>query len=163
MTRSLTHAIKEDSSWARKARKPQCSPNQRTLVALCPFAPLSLEVGLLRHAGLINFLIGGGNHPYPGNNDATAVLLLVNGQVVLSAIGQANEALNWASFNVTQYIGQTAQIEIVDQNSGGWGHINADQFLAADSPAHPARPKQPLTSWWTATSCAALPARTASN
>lgn len=26
--------------------------NQRTLVALCPFAPLSLEVGLLRHAGL---------------------------------------------------------------------------------------------------------------
>ena len=56
----------------------------------------------------INFLIGGGNHPYPGNNDATAVLLLVNGQVVLSAIGQANEALNWASFNVTQYIGQTS-------------------------------------------------------
>jgi fructan beta-fructosidase len=85
----------------------------------------------------INFLIGGGNHPYPGNNDATAVLLLVNGQVVLSAIGQANEALSWASFNVTQYIGQQAQIEIVDQNSGGWGHINADQFLAADSPAHP--------------------------
>jgi fructan beta-fructosidase len=32
----------------------------------------------------INFLIGGGNHPYPGNNDATAVVLLVNGQVVRS-------------------------------------------------------------------------------
>ena len=40
-------------------------------------------------------------------------------------------------FNVSQYIGQQAQIEIVDQNSGGWGHINADEFLAADSPAHP--------------------------
>ena len=85
----------------------------------------------------INFLIGGGNHPYPGNNDATAVLLLVNGKVVHSANGQANEALNWVSFNVSQYIGQQAQIEIVDQNSGGWGHINADEFLAADSPAHP--------------------------
>ena len=65
------------------------------------------------------------------------MLLLVDGQVVLSAIGQANEALNWASFNVTQYIDKKAQIEIVDQNSGGWGHINADQFLAADFPAHP--------------------------
>ncbi len=30
----------------------------------------------------INFLIGGGNHPYPGNNDATAVVLLVNGKAV---------------------------------------------------------------------------------
>ena len=85
----------------------------------------------------INFLIGGGNHPYPGNNDATAVLLLVNSQVVNSATGQNNEALNWVSFNVSQYIGQQAQIEIVDQNSGGFGHINADEFLAADSPAHP--------------------------
>jgi fructan beta-fructosidase len=85
----------------------------------------------------INFLIGGGNHPYPGNNDATAVLLLVNGQVVDSATGQDEEFLNWASWNVTQYIGQKAQIEVVDENSGGWGHINADDFLGADSPAHP--------------------------
>lgn len=85
----------------------------------------------------INFLIGGGNHPYPGNNDATAVVLRVNGQVVNSATGQENETLNWASFNVSQYIGQQAQIEIVDQNSGGWGHINADQFLASDSAAVP--------------------------
>jgi fructan beta-fructosidase len=85
----------------------------------------------------INFLIGGGNHPYPGNNDATAVVLLVNGQAAASATGQDNEALNWTFFNVSQYMGQQAQIEIVDQNSGGFGHINADEFLAADSPAHP--------------------------
>jgi fructan beta-fructosidase len=85
----------------------------------------------------INFLIGGGNHPYPGNNDATAVVLLVNGKAVDSKTGQDNEALNWVFFNVSQYQNQQAQIEIVDQNSGGWGHINADEFLAADSPAHP--------------------------
>jgi Beta-fructosidases (levanase/invertase) len=83
----------------------------------------------------INFLIGGGNHPYPGNNDATAVLLVVNGEVVNSATGLENEALHWVAWNVSQYIGQQARIRIVDQNSGGWGHINADQFLAADSPA----------------------------
>ena len=34
----------------------------------------------------INFLIGGGNNPYPGPNP-TAVLLLINGQVVDSATG----------------------------------------------------------------------------
>jgi fructan beta-fructosidase len=84
----------------------------------------------------INFLIGGGNNPYPGSNP-TAVLLLVNGQVVDSATGQDEELLNWVSWNVTQYIGQKAQIEIIDQSSGGWGHINADEFLAAASPAHP--------------------------
>ena len=85
----------------------------------------------------INFLIGGGDHPYPGNNDATAVLLLVNGQVVRSATGQDDELLNWVAWNVSQFVGQQAQIEIVDENSSGWGHINADQFLAADSPALP--------------------------
>jgi fructan beta-fructosidase len=85
----------------------------------------------------INFLIGGGNHPYPGNNDATAVLLFVNGQVVRSATGQNNEALDWIAWDVSQFVGQAAQVEIVDQNSGNWGHINADEFLAADSPAHP--------------------------
>ncbi len=83
----------------------------------------------------INFLIGGGNHPYPGNNDATAVVLVVNDEVVASATGRENEALIWVAWDVSQYIGQQARIRIVDQNSGGWGHINADQFLAADSPA----------------------------
>ena len=85
----------------------------------------------------INFLIGGGNHPYPGNNDATAVVLLVNDQVVRSATAQENETLNFVAWDVAEFSGQRAKIQIIDQNSGGWGHINADQFLAADSPALP--------------------------
>ena len=85
----------------------------------------------------INFLIGGGNHPYPGNNDATAVLLIVNGKVVRSATGQNDELLNWVAWDVRQFKGQTAQIEILDENSGGFGHINADEFMGADSPALP--------------------------
>jgi sucrose-6-phosphate hydrolase SacC (GH32 family) len=85
----------------------------------------------------INFLVGGGNHPYPGNNDATAVLLIVNGQVVRSATGQNDELLNWVSWDVRQFRGQTARIEILDENSGGFGHINADEFMGADSPALP--------------------------
>jgi len=85
----------------------------------------------------INFLVGGGNHPYPGNNDATAVLLIVNGKVVRSATGQNDELLNWVSWDVRQFKGQTAQIEILDENSGGFGHINVDEFMGADSPALP--------------------------
>jgi len=65
------------------------------------------------------------------------VPLLVNGQVVDSATGQDNEFLNWTSWNVSQYLGQNAQIEVVDESSGGWGHINADYFVGAASPAHP--------------------------
>jgi levanase len=65
----------------------------------------------------------------------TAVDLLVNGQVVASATGSNNEDLDWASFDLAAYVGQQAQIQIVDANTGGWGHLNADQFTLATAPA----------------------------
>lgn len=56
--------------------------------------------------------------------------------MVRTATGQNNETLNWANWNVSDLIGQQAQI-VVDANTGGWGHINADQFMASDQPAQP--------------------------
>jgi levanase len=87
----------------------------------------------------INFLIGGGSHPYPGDagNPPTAVTLVVDGQVVRSSTGQENEALNWTNWNVSELKGKTAHIDIVDENTGGWGHINADQFTFSNEPASP--------------------------
>jgi fructan beta-fructosidase len=87
----------------------------------------------------INLLVGGGNHPYPGDatNPPTAVNLVVNGQVVRTATGQDNEALNWVNWDVSALQGQPAHIEIVDQNTGGWGHINVDHIMFADQPAFP--------------------------
>jgi len=87
----------------------------------------------------INFLIGGGNHPNPGSttNPPTAVNLVVNGTVVRTATGHDSEALNWTNWNVSELDGQTAHIEIVDQNTGGWGHILADQITFSDQPAFP--------------------------
>lgn len=82
----------------------------------------------------INFLIGGGNHP-AGSANPTALELLVDGQVVRSATGKDAEALNWASWDVSDLAGKKAQIRIVDMNTAGWGHILADQFTAADTPA----------------------------
>ena len=68
-------------------------------------------------------------------SDETAVNLLVDGQVVRSTAGKESEALDWASWNVQDLRGKDAQIQIVDRNSGGWGHVLADQFTFADAPA----------------------------
>ncbi|KOU72111.1 glycosyl hydrolase family 32, partial [Streptomyces sp. MMG1533] len=84
----------------------------------------------------INFLIGGGNHPADSDNP-TAVELLVDGQVVRSTTGQDGEALNWASWDVGELAGKKAQIKIVDDNSGGWGHLNVDHIMLSDTQAQP--------------------------
>jgi sucrose-6-phosphate hydrolase SacC (GH32 family) len=83
----------------------------------------------------INFLIGGGNHPY-GSDNPTAVVLKVNGKVVRSATG-ADSELNWTNWDVREFAGQQAQIVIIDDNDGGWGHILVDDFEASDQPAKP--------------------------
>ena len=86
----------------------------------------------------INLLVGGGNHPYiPTATDATAVNLVVDGAVVASATGQDSEAANWASWNVASLQGQEAHIEILDQNTGGWGHILVDHIMFSDEQAKP--------------------------
>ncbi len=78
----------------------------------------------------INFLVGGGNHPYPGTatNRPVAVNLVVDGAVVRTKTGRDAEALLWTNWDVSALKGKTARIDIVDENTGGWGHINADQF-----------------------------------
>jgi fructan beta-fructosidase len=84
----------------------------------------------------INFLLAGGHHPY-GIEGATAVVLMVDGEVVRTATGQDSETLNWVSWNISEYIGKQATIVIIDENNSGWGHINVDNFIASDDPAQP--------------------------
>lgn len=84
----------------------------------------------------INFLIGGGSHP-AGSDHPTAVELLVDGQVVRTATGKDAEALNWASWDVGDLAGRTARIRIVDDNTGGWGHVNVDHIMLSDTAARP--------------------------
>ena len=87
-------------------------------------------------APYVNFLVGGGNHP--SDSDApTAVRLLVDGEVVRSATGKDSEALNWVSWDVRDLTGRKARFEVVDANTGGWGHILVDQVVLADAPAKP--------------------------
>jgi hypothetical protein len=77
----------------------------------------------------INFKIGGGNHP-----GKTCINLLVDGKVVRSATGKNNEKLESDWWEVSELKGKKAHIEIVDQEKGGWGHINIDDIEFADAP-----------------------------
>ncbi|MEZ2390333.1 GH32 C-terminal domain-containing protein [bacterium RCC_150] len=84
----------------------------------------------------LNLQVGGGNHPWAAANP-TAVNLVVDGQVVKTATGRDSEDLNWVNWDVSPYQGKTAMVQIVDQNSGGWGHILVDQIMSSDQPAAP--------------------------
>ena len=64
----------------------------------------------------LNFLIGGGNHP-----NKTCLNLLVDGKVVHSATGRDSEQLLWRTFDLSDLHGKRAVIQIVDNETGGWG------------------------------------------
>ncbi len=81
----------------------------------------------------IRFLIGGGNHPYE-----TCVNLVVDGKTVRTATGQNNEALVSTTWDVAEFVGKAARIEIVDEHSGGWGHVNVDHIVFCSQPDVPA-------------------------
>lgn len=82
----------------------------------------------------ITFLIGGG-----GWEGKTCMNLLVDGKVVRTAAGPnvrdgGTEALERVNWDVAELAGKKAKIEIVDDASGGWGHVNVDQIVLTDSP-----------------------------
>ena len=80
----------------------------------------------------LNFMIGGGEEV-----GATCVQVLVDGRVVRSATGREDEFLNTATFDLEEFLGSVARIEIVDAFAGSWGHISADHFVLSDTAATP--------------------------
>jgi uncharacterized protein (DUF608 family) len=77
----------------------------------------------------ISFCIGGGNHP-----GKACINLLVDGQIVRTATGKNNEKLEWDYWEVSELASKKARIEIIDQATGPWGHINIDDIQFADAP-----------------------------
>jgi len=77
---------------------------------------------------LIRFLIGGGADP-----QRTCIRLVVGGKVVRSATGRNREHLDWKVWDVREFMGKKAHLEIIDEASGGWGHINVDQIVFTEN------------------------------
>ncbi len=76
----------------------------------------------------ISFRIGGGGWP------ETCLNLRVQGKIVRTANGPntqpgGSEKLETQSWDVSEFVGREAVIEIVDQRKGGWGHLNVDQIV----------------------------------
>lgn len=77
----------------------------------------------------ITFLIGGG-----GYDGLTCLNLLRDGRVVRTATGPntqpgGSEALELSYWDVKDLAGQQVVLQIVDQATGGWGHINVDYVV----------------------------------
>lgn len=76
---------------------------------------------------IIRFLIGGGAHA-----DKTCLNLLVSGKKVRTATGSNSGSLRSEHWDVAEFLGKKARLEIVDAETGGWGHILVDQIVFAD-------------------------------
>src|SRR4051812_3535318 len=87
----------------------------------------------------ISFLIGGGGYEHH-----TCLDLLVGGKVVRSATGWNSDRLVAQSWDVRAFASQKAQIRIVDEASGAWGHLNVDHIIQTDEPERLPSNTQPL-------------------
>ncbi len=80
----------------------------------------------------LSFLIGGGK-----DIERLTMRLVIGGRAVRVATGPndrpgGSETLARESWDLDEFRGQTAILEIVDQATGGWGHLNIDHILQTD-------------------------------
>jgi hypothetical protein len=82
----------------------------------------------------LHFLIGGGPH-----KGKTCFNLIVDGKTVRSTTGcgqkddKQKELMLWESWEVSELQGKTAKLQAVDDNTGGWGHIQVDHPVLSNT------------------------------
>jgi len=72
-----------------------------------------------------SFLIGGGRHP-----NTYMALCTLDGKEVLKARGAADEVFQQAEWDLKPFVGKPVFLRIVDNHTGGWGHVLLDDFRA---------------------------------
>ena len=77
----------------------------------------------------INFHIGGGDHA------TTSLELHVGGKKVRTASGKNVDTLAAASWDVVEFRGQSAELIVLDDHDGGWGHVIVDRIVFSDTRA----------------------------
>ena len=86
----------------------------------------------------LSFLVGGGGH-----KGRTCMNLLLDGKTVRSVTGANNqpggsEELQPVAWDMKEFQGKTITLQIVDAETGGWGHVNVDHIVQTDT-----KPKLP--------------------
>jgi hypothetical protein len=71
----------------------------------------------------MRLLVGGGRDP-----ERLRVSLLVDGKIAFNATGNNFETLGRREWDLRDFKGKTAQIEIVDDAIGTWGHLMVDEI-----------------------------------
>ena len=84
----------------------------------------------------LNMLVGGGERT-DDPAQTLEVQLLVDGEVVRRQAGVGDGALNWRHWDLADLQGRTAQLRVVDEATGGWGHLTLDHVVMGDEVALP--------------------------
>ena len=82
----------------------------------------------------ISFNIAGGAH-----RGRTCINLYVDNKIVETATGNNNEDFLPRNWNVSKWKNKRAHLEIVDNETGSWGHISVDNIQFADTPKEMSR------------------------
>ena len=77
----------------------------------------------------MNFLIAG------GAIEKVGVELWIEESRKIISRGSNNEIFTPKSWDISGYLGKKAQIRLIDNATGGWGHIHADRFVQSNAPA----------------------------
>lgn len=86
--------------------------------------------GFVIKEDFINLKLGGG--PYRGK---TCVNLVIKNKIEKTATGNSEETLRYTSWDVKAFKGQKAYLEVIDNETGSWGHINLDEISFSNLPA----------------------------
>ncbi|MEQ8472004.1 MAG: Ig-like domain-containing protein [Marinoscillum sp.] len=78
--------------------------------------------------GVISFLIGGG---FDINTLYLALIRKSDGAILMKATGDDNDSENYVSkqLDASAYLGVECYLKLVDNATGGWGHINLDNLV----------------------------------
>lgn len=79
----------------------------------------------------MNFLMGGGNRAW-GTAEHCCVNLVIDENVERTMTGSNTETMTRREWDVSDLNGKIAQLVVIDNSSGGWGHPNFDDVHQAD-------------------------------
>jgi len=77
----------------------------------------------------LTFLLSGGNMP-----DEACINLLVDGEVVRTATGRNNDLLEWVAFDMKEFLGKEAQVQVLDTSTAAFGYITVDCICQSPDP-----------------------------